>query len=229
MDFNATFRYWQWEMDLLKEIQGLHADWLTPILKFICDITMHGELWIAIAIVLTIYPKTRKVGFTMMCAMILGSITADFILKPLIQRPRPFQQFLENGWIVTEINEEGKQMVVFVNKATLGFDFYIKKIPSDWSFPSGHSVCGFAASTALFTRNKKAAIPAYIVASVIAFGRLYLFVHFPTDVITGICIGVFGGIISFFIVNAIYKKLGKRELELVEANKEQEESDEEIE
>lgn len=211
MNFDATYKYFEWEMELLKSIQSLHADWLTPILKFICDITMHGEMWIALGIVLALYKKTRKTGVTMLLAMLLGTITADIILKPLVQRPRPFQQYVDMEWILFELNEKGKRMVTFVDTNKIGFDFYIKKLPSDWSFPSGHSVCGFSASIALLTRNKKAAIPALIMACSIAFGRMYLFVHFPTDVFTGICIGTFWGIISYFVINAVYKKMGKEQ------------------
>jgi undecaprenyl-diphosphatase len=81
------------------------------------------------------------------------------------------------------------------------------KVPHDYSFPSGHSNASFAVATAIFTRNKKLGIPALILAAAIAISRLYVFVHWPTDVLVGSLTGICGGIISYFIVNLIYKKL----------------------
>jgi len=84
------------------------------------------------------------------------------------------------------------------------------KIPKDYSFPSGHSNASFAVATSIFMRNKKLGIPAIILAAAIALSRLYVFVHWPTDVLAGIAIGVCGGIISYFIVNFLYKKFDKK-------------------
>ena len=83
------------------------------------------------------------------------------------------------------------------------------KIPHDFSFPSGHSNASFAVATAIFSRNKKLGIPALILAAAIAISRLYVFVHWPTDVLVGTIIGICGGIISYFIVDFIYKRLKK--------------------
>lgn len=219
MSFHEVYQYWEWEMDLLQSIQQLHVDWLTPILNFICNITMHGEMWIALAIVLTIIPKTRKAGFTMILAMAFGTLIADVTLKPLIQRPRPFQQYVDQQWILYEINDKGKKMVTFVDQAKIGFDFYLKKLPADWSFPSGHSVCGMAASVSLTTRSRKLGIPALIVACTIVFARMYLFVHFPTDVLAGVIIGILCATASYFVINLIYRKLGKEDSKAIEISK----------
>ena len=82
-------------------------------------------------------------------------------------------------------------------------------IPHDYSFPSGHSNASYAVATAIFTRDKKLGIPSLVLATLIAVSRLYVFVHWPTDVLAGSIIGICGGIASFFIVNSIYKKWSK--------------------
>ena len=80
------------------------------------------------------------------------------------------------------------------------------KSPKDYSFPSGHSMNGFAASIALLCNDKKLGIPAVILASLIAFSRLYHFVHFPTDVMVGILIGTTVAI----LVHAGYLRWSRR-------------------
>lgn len=98
----------------------------------------------------------------MVISMAITFIIGNLILKNLIARQRPC-------WLDTQIA-------------------LLIKSPKDYSFPSGHSMNGFAASIALLCNDKKLGIPAVILASLIAFSRLYHFVHFPTDVMVGILI-----------------------------------------
>ena len=99
----------------------------------------------------------------MVVTMAIAFIIANLILKNLVARDRPC-------WIDKSVS-------------------LLIPDPKDFSFPSGHSVNGFAASVALLLNDKRFGIPAVILAAVIAFSRMYLFVHFPTDVFTGIVIG----------------------------------------
>ena len=80
------------------------------------------------------------------------------------------------------------------------------KIPKDYSFPSGHTSVSFAGAFAIFLYYKKAGIAAFVLASLIAFSRLYLFVHYPTDVAAGVLIGLLCAAASFFIVKKIYER-----------------------
>ena len=73
--------------------------------------------------------------------------------------------------------------------------------PLDSSYPSGHTYASFAFATALLCCNKKLGIPAIILACMISFSRLYLYVHFPTDVLASIILGIATGILSYYIVN----------------------------
>lgn len=173
--------YFDWELDLLHWFQSIHntvLDWLVP------KITMLGNggwFWIAVTLLLLVLPFNRKMGVQAAISLILTVILCNIILKPSIMRCRPC-------WLEPEV-----QLLV--------------KVPHDFSFPSGHSNASFAVATAIFTRNKKLGIPALILATAIAISRLYVFVHWPTDVLVGTLTGICGGIISYFIVNYIYKKL----------------------
>ena len=84
------------------------------------------------------------------------------------------------------------------------------KTLSDFSFPSGHTLASFEAATVLMIRDKRFGIPALILAILIALSRLYLYVHYPTDVLAGALLGVFIGIFACFLVDKIYKRFERK-------------------
>jgi undecaprenyl-diphosphatase len=175
--------YFDWELDLLHWFQSIHNGFLDFIVPKITFLGNAGWFWIVLTALLLILPFNRKMGLQATISLILTFTLCNLILKPSIMRCRPC-------WL-----EQDVQMLV--------------KIPHDFSFPSGHSNASFAVATAIFTRNKKLGIPALILAAMIAISRLYLFVHWPTDVLAGTCIGICGGIISYFIINYFSKKYKK--------------------
>lgn len=136
---------------------------LDAIMPFITHLGDGGFIWILTALIFTAIPRTRKTGILMIISLAAGAVAYQFILKPVIARPRPFTQ----------------------NPAAV----LLIKPPSDFSFPSGHTACAFSAAAVLFFRRNRLWIPAVILAAAIAFSRLYLYVHFPTDVLAGIIIG----------------------------------------
>ena len=140
-----------------------------------------GIFWILIAVIMLFFKKTRKTGLMMGAALVLGVIFGNGILKNLFQRVRPFD--LENALVQIPI---------------------IAK-PGDWSFPSGHTLASFEAATVLMIRDKRFGIPALILAVLVAFSRLYLYVHFPSDVIAGALLGILFGCLGVWIVNKIWK------------------------
>ena len=129
-----------------------------------------GLVWLALAAVLLILPRTRKLGLVVTAALVLEAIPCNLILKPLVARARPFT----------------------VNPAV---ELLITK-PTDFSFPSGHTSASFAVVSALFFRKERLWIPAGILAALIAFSRLYLYVHYPTDVLAGALVGILAGWIA---------------------------------
>ena len=165
-----------------------------PIITLLGDA---GIFWIALALLLLVFPKTRKTAWSMAAAMALGLLICNVIIKPMIARPRPYDFFPANveGW-------EAVKLLV--------------KTPHDFAFPSGHTIASFEACTVLLFKNKWLGIPATILAFLIAFSRLYLYVHYPTDVIFSIFAGFIIALIGMLIVAIIYKifppKRGKYEL-----------------
>lgn len=170
---------------VLDFIQKLHNKLLDFIMQAITVSGDNGYIWIAVCIVLICIPKTRKIGVFTAITLIVEVILNDGIVKGIIARERPF---IQNSAIDTIIRQ-----------------------PSGYSFPSGHSASSFAAATAIFMHNKKLGIPAYILAALIAFSRLYFYVHFPSDVIIGSLFGVLIGFCVNKLLNSILERIKKRE------------------
>ena len=177
-----------------------------PILEWIratiwCDaldvampiITMFGDagiFWMVISAVLFLIPKTRKTGLGMAIAMVIGLVVCNMTLKPLVARIRPYDLQADLGVIIPLLN------------GTM----------HDFSFPSGHTIASFEAAVVLLRNSKKMGIPAMILAILIAFSRLYLYVHYPTDVIASIILGSLFALIGDALAGVIAPKLrfGKR-------------------
>ena len=162
-------------LDFIQE--NLRCGFLDTVMPAVTVLGKVGIIWIILAVVLVIFPKTRKAGGAIAVALILHVIVVNIGLKPFVDRQRPFE-------INTAIE-------------------LIAKAPHDGSFPSGHASASFAAATAAFLYNKEIGIAAFVLAALIAFSRLYLYFHFPTDVLGGIVIGIGLGIISKMIIEKL--------------------------
>ena len=163
---------------------------LTPILVFLTRLGDGGILWIALAIVLMLFKKTRKIGFTVAGAIICMFFFNNVFLKNFFARPRPFDLDVWKDWFVYP---------EFVTR------------PDSFSFPSGHASSAFAAATGL-TVSKKARfiVPGYVLAALIAFSRIYVHVHYPTDVIFGALFGIVYGVIAIFVCKFIIKLVNEK-------------------
>ena len=145
----------------------------------------HGEIWIAFTLLLLLFRRTRKAGFAMAVALVLYMAAGHFFLKPLFARPRPCD----------------------VNTAIT----ILVKRPHGHSFPSGHTASAFAAAFALWLQNRKLGVPALVLAAFIAFTRLYLYVHFPTDVLGGLVLGIALGFFASWLVDSLANKSKKKQ------------------
>ena len=163
--------------------ENLYCKALDVIMPLITMLGDAGIFWIAIAVALLIFPKTRKIGLSMGAALLMGLLICNLTLKPLAARIRPYDYQLEHF---------GKQIALLV--AT----------PHDYSFPSGHTIASFEAAIALTIYNRKWGIPAIVLAAVIAFSRLYLYVHYPTDVLFSMVLSVGIAFLACWLVKKGY-------------------------
>ena len=155
-------------------------DAVMPIITLLGDA---GIFWIACAVVMLFIPKLRKTGLAMGAALVIGLLVCNVTLKPLVGRIRPYDYQLEH------LGNEIKLLI---------------DAQHDFSFPSGHTIASFEAATVLMINNKKLGIPAMILAVLIAFSRLYLYVHYPTDVLTSVVLGIGIAFLGNFLVNKGY-------------------------
>ena len=157
----------------------LWCPFLNAVMPVITLLGDAGIFWIAIAVVLLFFPKTRKVGLGMGAALVIGLLVCNVTLKPLIARIRPYDYQLQHFGVTIKLLIEAQH---------------------DFSFPSGHTIASFEAATVLLIHSKKAGIPAMILACLIAFSRLYLYVHYPTDVIASVILGICFGFLGNWLV-----------------------------
>lgn len=141
----------------------------------------YGQLWVIIAVILLLFKKTRKIGIAVLVSYVLVFVLGQYGLKNMFSRMRPCQ-----------IDET--------------FELLVSR-PSSSSFPSTHSAWAFGGAVAIFLGNKKGGVIALIWAALIAFSRMYLFLHFPTDVLAGIVFGVLMGVVATKLVEIISKKI----------------------
>jgi undecaprenyl-diphosphatase len=183
------------EIQILHWFESLHNPITNPIMYGITSLGNGGIFWIILAAaMLLIFPKKyRKVGLSMAIALILSLIFCNGIMKHLWARPRAF-------WV------EGQNFVVGDQFENL---YGIFQSIHDYSFPSGHSSASFAAATAIFMWRKKEGTAALILAALIAVSRLYLTVHYPSDVLVGTITGILYGIASYFIEQQLMKRIPK--------------------
>ncbi len=173
------------DLPILDWIQAnLKSDLLDTVMPIITLFGDGGVFWIAIAVLLLCIPKTRKIGLGMGFALLMGLVVCNITLKPLVGRIRPYDLQEQLGVTIPLLTDR----------------------MHDYSFPSGHTIASFEASVVLLKNNKWMGIPAVILAVLIAFSRLYLYVHYPTDVI----FSVFAGILFAFLGDALANKVVTR-------------------
>lgn len=167
---------------LLQIQQHLRTDMLTPFMKIVTFLGNGGWFWILCAVVLLAVPKTRKTGYAAVLSLIFGVIVTNLLLKNIVARPRPFAEI--------------EALIPLIVK------------PTDFSFPSGHTTASFAVALVMLRMlPKKIGIPAVVLAALVAFSRLYLGVHYPTDVLAGFVVALVG---SSLAVWGVRTKLGNQ-------------------
>ena len=161
-------------------------DAVMPVITLLGDA---GIFWIAVAVLFIFTKKYRKIGIGMMIALMMGLVICNICLKPMIARIRPY-----------DFKEEHLGTVV---------NLLIEK-QHDFAFPSGHTIASFEAAVVILLGNRKLGIPALILACLIAFSRLYLYVHYPTDVIVSIVLGSVLALIGWYLAQKVMDKLPEK-------------------
>ena len=172
------------ELKILDWFRTLH----TPVLdKFMTSVTKLGNagiFWIILTVLFLLIPKMRKTGVVMAAALIIDLLLCNVLLKNLVARIRPY-----------DVN--------------IGIQLLVAKL-HDYSFPSGHTAASFASVTALYLAGeKKLWKPALILSCLIAVSRLYLYVHYPTDVLGGVVIGIIAGYLGYRLVKVLEDKFSR--------------------
>lgn len=161
--------------------EKLVNDYLTPFVKFITTLGNGGVLWILLCLGLLIYKPTRRIGIYCAVALALEFIVCNLLIKNIVKRARPW----------TKIP---------------GLDPLVAK-PTDYSFPSGHSSSSIAVGYTLLRKApRKYGIPIFILGVLICLSRLYVAVHYPSDVIVGALIGVIFSHVADLVINQFKKK-----------------------
>lgn len=163
----------------------------TPLVKAFSFLGNGGWFLIVVSVLLLLFPKTRKSGFAMLCAITFGALLTNKTIKPLVARPRPFHA-----------DETFRLWWEYVGGLHV----------SEFSFPSGHTNASMAVVTAFaITRKRKTALFAFCFALVMGMTRNYLMVHYPSDVLFGFLVGSVAGVLGALAAKYVFCLLEKHD------------------
>ena len=179
------------DFSILYAIQNLRNSVLDSFILMLTNIMgSYGQIWVIVGIALCFFRKTRSCGVAVLISYALVYLVGQFGLKDWIARARPCHL------------DQAVELLV--------------KRPSSYSCPSTHTAWAFAAATSILLYFRKSGICVMILAALIGFSRLYLFVHFPTDVLFGAVLGI-----ALAFITVKIQKNAMRQLEARRMNREQ--------
>lgn len=168
----------QFDSTIIQTVQeSLKSPVLDKIMIFCTRLGDYGTIWLVLAGVLCLFPKTRKNGITLLASVAIGTAVGNLLIKPLFGRLRPFQA--------------DPSILLLIDR------------PDGFSFPSGHALSSFAASSSLLVNRQAGRKTALLLALLIAFSRVYLSVHYPSDVLVGSLLGLVSGFFVTTLVNRL--------------------------
>lgn len=174
------------EFQILNWLQTIHVPVLDKLMIVVTTLGNGGIFWICLIVLMIAIPRTRKVGIIMAVSLLIEFVLCNLLIKPAVGRIRPY-----------EVNSSINLLV---------------SPPGDASFPSGHAGASFATVSAIFFAGCRVWIPAGILAVLIAFSRLYLYIHYPTDVMAGILLGIICGWAGNKLILLIDRKFKNRKV-----------------
>lgn len=176
------------EFSILYAIQNLRSPLLDALILGLTNIMgSYGQIWLIVGVALCVFKKTKKCGITILISYVLVFLVGQYGLKDLIARARPCHL------------DEAIELIV--------------KRPSSYSCPSTHTAWAFAAATSILLYFRKPGIAVMAVAVLIGFSRLYLFVHFPTDVLLGAVLGAVLTLVTAKVIQIIEEKRSRKSFE----------------
>ena len=182
------------DLAVFEWVQGIQNHLLTAIMTTITTLGDEGIIFIVLGLVLLFTKKYRKAGVSILVALVVMLLLNNIVLKELIARPRPFNLDPETyAW--------WHEVYKYPN-------FNIHQ-PSSYSFPSGHTSSAFAAAIALLCHDRKLGIPTTIFAAIMGFSRIYVEVHYCTDVIGGAIVGIIYALLGVLIAKILYPYIDK--------------------
>ncbi len=174
----------------------------SPALDGIFEVITHlgdtpGIIWFVLGIILLIPKKTRKLGICLFAGLAFSSLITNVILKNILERPRPYEDVIAPIWEAVGYKYEWPG--ILAEKST------------SFSFPSGHATSSVGAGFGLLLACRKKylaiGIPAFILSLAIAFSRIYVKIHYPTDVIAGTIVGLLAAAVIYFVFDLlVFKK-----------------------
>lgn len=178
--------FYGFDNSILNAMHGLAKSaggFFTPFLKAVSVLGEGGIFFIILSVCLMLFSRTRRVGFTMLLAVGVGALFTNVIIKNAVARQRPYTVDEYRGF----------------------WQFVLNKEQSEFSFPSGHTTVTMTSMTALFLScNKKWSWTGFFAVLLMGFSRIYLIVHYPSDVLGGIIVGGISGTIAYFVSRSIF-------------------------
>ena len=169
------------------KLYDLAGGFFTPFFELVSLFGKAGIFLILLSLALLIYKPTRRFGTAMLLGVTIGAIFTNLCLKVYIARPRPYadeSSLFHQLWLTVGQNLE-----------------------SDKSFPSGHTTAAFASMTPVFILGKpRAKCAAIIFAMLMGIARIYLVVHYPSDVLAGMFVGIFAGCLAVLTAQKLPRK-----------------------
>lgn len=163
--------------------QDMTCPALDVLMPLVSALANAGLIFFAAAGIMLFFRSKRICAVNILIFLALGAVLANLIIKPLVARDRPC-------WIMEDIP-------------------LLIAVPHDFSFPSGHTLHSVGVALVIFLYDKRIGIPSLILAALIAFSRLYLFVHFPSDVLGGALIGAALAVGTYYLTKLMLKKIPK--------------------
>jgi len=168
--------------------ENLRAEWMHGFWRFITSLGDEGLFWIALGVLMLFFKKTRMPGLAGLLSMALNFVMTNITIKNLVARPRPYVTF--------------EQIEILIEQ------------PGEFSFPSGHTSSSFAFAFAIYLLLPgKYGVPAMILAALIAVSRLYVGVHYPTDILGGLVVGCLCSVAVVYLIRYVQGKKKEKGLE----------------